>query len=836
MAWTFSLTDGTNTLDLNDGTSFKILQNGFSAPAPMLRTTFAGRGNPSRSGERLMRGVQHENRNVRVRLQIGGTSTDVLATNIQTLEAQLRRASEFSAFGIGAQMQLKLQWDSATNAVFFNVIAGRFDPIGAGSHNSALVGQTQLVGRDLDLICEPYAVGTEETIENHLRDANFEIAGTALADWTASSDATGSDDRDTTRFIWVSSLKLDVTDSTSGGQKQSRYQDRTAAAADVWSVSAYIEANDITAAIIFVLHMQFRNATTALYEQEEFLETALVGTFTQLSMVNIKAAPTGTTLIRFWVEARATDVDANGTCYVAQCMAVKATTIPTAWASGREIMNHFDDDGQLHVNYLDIEDVPGDIPALLQLKATENEAHTAFWCGARHAGRQRDAGLFHEGEDFGTWDSEPTSGSPSGGAFGERVSVATYDAASSGVTEDTTTLTVAHTCTTQGDRLLVVSVAVWDTVETTPTGVTYAGVAMTMQGSMIRTDDSRVGLTTWTLVAPATGTNNIIATFATNGSDIILGGDSFYGVDQVTPVGTHATNKSGGTVVTVNIVTSLGDMVVYASTLSLRTPTSTTGSGQTERWDVSGLTGSALSAQGSTERSDTSTMAMTNTWSSSDDWAAAGLAVKPVTAASPTVLTLGITTPPRGVYQVLARCAENGTSADIRLGIGYSYGDITETPSVAANYTALNGSSFHIVDIGTLIIPPLEQPTNATIGTYTLRLAYYDDANVDSDRKLQVDYVWLVPVDFGSGFISSKATGADVVFVDGRSELRALALLNSSSVIQSYPDAQGGDPPQVHPEGTRLSFASVDATFADIADGWTMSITYLPRYLSVAGT
>ena len=70
----------------------------------------------------------------------------------------------------------------------------------------------------------------------------------------------------------------------------------------------------------------------------------------------------------------------------------------------------------------------------------------------------------------------------------------------------------------------------------------------------------------------------------------------------------------------------------------------------------------------------------------------------------------------------------------------------------------------------------------------------------------------------------------------GRSELRALALLNSSSVIQSYPDAQGGDPPQVHPEGTRLSFASVDATFADIADGWTMSITYLPRYLSVAGT
>ena len=119
MAWTYLLTDGTNTLDLNDGTSFKILQDGFSAPVPRLRATFAGRGNPARAGSRLMRGILHENRNVRLNLQIGGTSTDVLATNIQNLEAQLRRAQDFSAYGIGTQMQPKLQWNAATNAVFF---------------------------------------------------------------------------------------------------------------------------------------------------------------------------------------------------------------------------------------------------------------------------------------------------------------------------------------------------------------------------------------------------------------------------------------------------------------------------------------------------------------------------------------------------------------------------------------------------------------------------------------------------------------------------------------------------------------------------------------------
>ena len=55
MAWTFQIEDATTSLNLNDGTSFKVMPGGFGAPSPSLRTTFAGDGNLFRSGSRLIR-------------------------------------------------------------------------------------------------------------------------------------------------------------------------------------------------------------------------------------------------------------------------------------------------------------------------------------------------------------------------------------------------------------------------------------------------------------------------------------------------------------------------------------------------------------------------------------------------------------------------------------------------------------------------------------------------------------------------------------------------------------------------------------------------------------
>ena len=86
----------------------------------------------------------------------------------------------------------------------------------------------------------------------------------------------------------------------------------------------------------------------------------------------------------------------------------------------------------------------------------------------------------------------------------------------------------------------------------------------------------------------------------------------------------------------------------------------------------------------------------------------------------------------------------------------------------------------------------------------------------------------------GSMYVS-KTSNTDVVLVDSISDLRAAVLLDASGVGQSIPSTQGGDPPTIHPDGTRLYFVS-DNGNADIADGWKVKITVQPRFLSVAGT
>src|SRR3990167_7393121 len=182
MTWTITLTDGVNSVDLNDGSSYRTTF--LSAPTPALRASFAGAGNPFRAGRSLSRMPVHENREVRVGVTLMGGTSDGLANLIEDVNAQSRRAHEWSGLGIGTRTQLKLQWDSATNPVYFNVVTASFDAIGEGSHSSFLRVSKTLRDRVLTLECEPYAVGADETISNYARDADFEVAGTALAGWT----------------------------------------------------------------------------------------------------------------------------------------------------------------------------------------------------------------------------------------------------------------------------------------------------------------------------------------------------------------------------------------------------------------------------------------------------------------------------------------------------------------------------------------------------------------------------------------------------------------------------------------------------------------------------
>ena len=97
-----------------------------------------------------------------------------------------------------------------------------------------------------------------------------------------------------------------------------------------------------------------------------------------------------------------------------------------------------------------------------------------------------------------------------------------------------TTATLSHNSNTGTDRLLVVFVGYASSLNCT--SVTYNGVSMTKQGGWIM-NDTGAGFEydIWYLVAPDTGTNNVVATMSGAGT-IGMMATTFTGAEQTTPL------------------------------------------------------------------------------------------------------------------------------------------------------------------------------------------------------------------------------------------------------------------------------------------------------------
>ena len=105
-------------------------------------------------------------------------------------------------------------------------------------------------------------------------------------------------------------------------------------------------------------------------------------------------------------------------------------------------------------------------------------------------------GKFNAGTD--AWDSTAGTLDP------------TFNASSEGSNGGATTLTISHAVqSTYGDRLVVVYAGT--TTTTAPSGVTYAGVAMT---KLVEVATTNTHGSIWYLVNPTTGTNNAVITYA----------------------------------------------------------------------------------------------------------------------------------------------------------------------------------------------------------------------------------------------------------------------------------------------------------------------------------
>lgn len=202
------------------------------------------------------------------------------------------------------------------------------------------------------------------------------------------------------------------------------------------------------------------------------------------------------------------------------------------------------------------------------------------------------------------------------------------DAAASCAGTGVSSLTCAHTVS--GSNRELVNWISWYHPLSTLSGSAYNGVSLTAipSGSAANGQYHIDGLH---LIAPATGTNNLVATFSGSVYDVGMGSVSFTGADQTTPLGTAVTATGTSTTPSVTVSSAAGEIVVDGLAI-IHGSTLTVGGSQTQQWNAI-ATGGFIKYAGSTQNGAAST---TNTWTNgnSQTWAQGAVPVKPVAVAS----------------------------------------------------------------------------------------------------------------------------------------------------------------------------------------------------------
>lgn len=196
------------------------------------------------------------------------------------------------------------------------------------------------------------------------------------------------------------------------------------------------------------------------------------------------------------------------------------------------------------------------------------------------------------------------------------------------ITSGTSPKTQSFTVAVNANRLLIVRISFPG--DGSVTSITYNSVALTL----VDTASSGTGATNrksaiYYLIAPATGTNDVVLTVAT---DAVMAVEisSWYGVDQSTPLGTSAkTSATTGTSFSVAPGSAVGDVVIDAGCIRTTSTPSATG-GQTVdenqvlNGNVRGVGGHLAGSAGTTT--------MSWSWTGSDNNALIAVAIKPAPA------------------------------------------------------------------------------------------------------------------------------------------------------------------------------------------------------------
>lgn len=276
-----------------------------------------------------------------------------------------------------------------------------------------------------------------------------------------------------------------------------------------------------------------------------------------------------------------------------------------------------------------------------------------------------------------------------------------FDAASGAKADNGTLLSFAHTCTGSDRVLIVTAGALGFPPAAAITGITYAGVAMTQAWSVAHTQVDSLEMVSegWYLIAPATGSNNVVVSF-NSADELWASATSFTGADQSVPLGTPVTGQAASVTPSVTVSSAPGEIVIDG--LRAGQPTITVGAGQTSRNEQENINFS--SAGGSSTEPGAASVTMS--WSLGaggygNFWALGAVAVKPVSgsiglgagSASGTGTATGV-----GASIAAATASSTGTGSVNGIGAATTAATASSTGAstvngIGASTSATTGSS-----------------------------------------------------------------------------------------------------------------------------------------------
>jgi len=257
------------------------------------------------------------------------------------------------------------------------------------------------------------------------------------------------------------------------------------------------------------------------------------------------------------------------------------------------------------------------------------------------------------------------------------VDATSFNSATSG-----NTITVSHTTGSGSDRLMLIGISSRDR---TVTGVTVNGSSTGVTSVGSQTSNANAKTAIYRLIAPPTGSYNVVVTFSGNVTKgAVVGVMTFTEVHQTVPLGTYASGSGKSTNASLTVTSSNSELVF--NVVSVQNQNAFNTAGQTQHWNVntaSECTGAGCTKPGSASASLSWTLP-------SDDWSMSGVSIKPLATCDLEITKTANTLTPTlgGSITFTLSAKNNGPDA----ATGVTVNDLLPNGFTYSSHSTLTGS------------------------------------------------------------------------------------------------------------------------------------------------